>query len=78
MNCKIRCTKQIPVFPEYQPVVGARYDAVFSPAVRISKTKWRGTPQQHSKAEFAVVTIREKQIILRKGEFKLLEEIKDE
>ncbi len=77
MNCRILCTEHIPVFPEYQPVVGAIYDAVFSPATKTFRTK-RGTMRYQSKAEFAVVTIRDKQIVLREGEFKLVKEIKDE
>ena len=78
MNCKVLCTKEIPVFPEYRPVVGAIYDAVFSPGTQVVITKSRGTPRYYSKAEFVVVTIKDKQIVLRKGEFKLVKEIKDE
>lgn len=64
--CKILCTKGIDVFPEYQPIVGKIYDAMFIPSGPKRKDN------RYGNAEFCVVDVKDKKIVLRKGEYRLL------
>lgn len=53
------------VFPEYQPEIGKVYEAEYVPSKKYGKSK-------PTNAAFCVVTIRDKRIILRKGEFEIV------
>ena len=67
MNCKVKILKHLEgVFPEYQPTVGKVYNANY-------------TPGKHHKngcrnAEFCVVDILDKRIVLRSREFEIVED----
>ena len=66
MKCKIKITRHLEgVFPDYQPEVGNIYDADYSPA-KHNKEGCRNN-------EFCVVDIKDKRIVLRRGEFELVE-----
>lgn len=66
MQCKIRTTKGLDgVWPEYQPEVGKVYDADYAPA-KHNKEGCRNS-------EFCVVDIKDKRIVLRRGEFEIVE-----
>jgi hypothetical protein len=69
MKCKIRVTKDVTdLFPRYQPKVGKIYDAEFSPqAEKSANGKWWA-----GKKEFCIVTMIDKRIVLRKGEYEIV------
>lgn len=68
MKCQIKVIKEVlELFSKYQPKVGQIYDAHLSPAFKNNgKSKWNG------KAEFCIVDIRGKKIVLRKGEYEIV------
>lgn len=51
------------VFPKYQPVIGGVYDALY----RQSNKRY---------ADFSVITVLDKYIVVREGEFEIVEEVK--
>ena len=64
---KIRVVKEVTdIFPEYRPEVGKVYEARYKPRTR---EKWLS-----SVPEFCVIDILDKQIVLRSGEFEIVEE----
>lgn len=66
MKCQIKIIKEVvDIFPSLQPKVGKIYDADFSPARR-------KTNRGEGKAEFCVVDVLDKKIILRKGEYEIV------
>lgn len=59
--CKIRVTKEVmDIFPQYRPAVGRIYDAVYRNL-------------RSNEVEFCVIDVRDKKIILRRGEFEVVE-----
>jgi hypothetical protein len=65
--CKVKVIREaLDIFPEYRPKVGTVYDAEYSPGRWIPRKNYAG------KAEFAVVNILDKRIVLRKGEFEIV------
>lgn len=67
MQCKIRIIKPLEgVFLEYQPEVGKIYDADYTPGDR------QKNGNGHS--EFCVIVVKDKKIILRRGEFEVVED----
>lgn len=66
MQCKVRIEKGLEgVWPEYQPDIGKIYDADYTPAKRNEKRSMN--------REFCVVDIKDKRIVLRRGEFEIVE-----
>ena len=58
--CTIRVVQEVPeIFPEYCPEKGSVYEAVYS--------------KPREKNEFCVLSIKDKKIVLRRGEFEVLE-----
>lgn len=69
MKCQIKVIKELlEIFPEYQPKVGQIYDAELSPQAgkRFDNTWGSG------KMEFCVITVLDKKIVLRKGEYEIV------
>lgn len=65
---RIRVTKEPEgVFPAYMPAVGDIYEAEFVPAIGVTERRKRPT-----NAAFCIVDIRDKRIILRKGEYEIV------
>lgn len=65
--CKIRIIRELNgVFPAYQPVVGKVYDAVFVPP---KKHPCKG----HYHLGFCVLDIAGKKIVVRPGEYEMIE-----
>lgn len=63
--CKIRVIKEvIDIFPEYIPKVGMVYDAIYRNPRRIM-------------TEFCVIDVLDKRIVLRRGEFEIVEVLED-
>ena len=69
MKCQIKVTKEvIDIWEKSRPKVGDIYDAELSPQIKSRKNQvWKG-----GKAEFCVVDILDKKIVLRKGEYELV------
>lgn len=69
MQCKIKVIKDLTeIFPKYKPQVGKVYDAKYIPR---SRQIYKGN-FSHGNSEFCVVTILDKQIVLRSGEYELV------
>lgn len=67
MRCLIKVIKDAEgVFPEYMPEVGKVYEAKYVPRSR----RHNGT----GNGEFCVINILDKKIVLRSGEYELVEE----
>lgn len=61
-DCRIRVTKDVlSIFAEYRPVVGKEYDAKRCALAKYAKS-----------AEFVIVNILDKRIVLRKGEYEVV------
>lgn len=68
MKCQIKIVKEVlDLFSRYRPTVGAIYDAELSPAV---SSAWGSGIS--GKAEFCVLDILDKKIIVRKGEYEIV------
>lgn len=68
MKCQIKVIKQVvDIFPKYQPKVGQIYDAHLSPS-----NKARGKSKWGAKAEFCIVDILGKKVVLRIGEYEIM------
>lgn len=62
MKCKVKCLKHlIGVYPELQPEVGKVYEAEYF---------W----PRYKTAETAVIDIKGKKILMRRGEFEIVED----
>ena len=67
IECKVKILCKLPgVFAEYQPTVGATYDAKY----RVAKKDKYG----HYISHICVITVRDKTIFLRPGEYEIMEE----
>lgn len=67
MFCQIKVIREVTdIFPKYRPKVGAVYDADYSPG------RWKQETTTSAKAEFAVVDVLDKRIVLRSGEFEIV------
>lgn len=67
MICKVKVIGEpLDIWPEYRPKLGEIYDADYSPGRWIPRKNYSG------KAEFAVVNVLDKRIVLRKGEFEIV------
>ena len=65
MKCKIKVAKEVTdIFEKYRPKVGDIYNAELSPQVKSKK--------MGAKAEFCVVDILGKKIVLRTGEYEIV------
>jgi hypothetical protein len=65
--CKVKVIGEVlDIYPEYRPKLGEIYDAEYSPG------RWKPYKNYPGKAEFAVVNILDKRIVLRKGEFEIV------
>ena len=63
IKCKIKVICHLPgVFPEYQPEIGKVYDAEYATTEK--------------KLEFCVINVSDKRIVVRKGEFEVVEFLK--
>ena len=72
MFCKIKVIREATeIFPKYRPKVGAVYDADYSPG------RWKQEKTTTAKAEFAVVDVLDKRIVLRSGEFEIVGGVED-
>lgn len=69
MKCQIKVVKEVlDIFQKYQPKVGKIYDAELSPqATRKYDHVWGA-----GKMEFCVITVLDKKIVLRKGEYEIV------
>ena len=66
MKCQIKVTKEVTdIFEKYRPKAGDIYDAELSPQIKSRK--------KGGKAEFCVVDILDKKIVLRTGEYEIVE-----
>ena len=66
IKCKVKILSNLPeVFTAYQPIVGQVYDANYLPASGIGKSK---------NADVCLISIKDKRIALRKGEYEIVEE----
>ena len=66
IKCKVRILSPLPeVFHAYQPTVGQVYDANYLPPTSVRKNRI---------AEVCVISVKDKKIALRKGEFEIVEE----
>lgn len=70
MQCKIKVIEDVTaIFPEYKPTVGKIYDAEYTPR---HKQKYGDKSGGAGNAEFCVVGILGKRIVLRSGEFEIV------
>lgn len=64
--CRVRVTRPLDeVFPEYRPQVGGIYDAMY---------KAGGPNIGVGSAHVCIITVKDKKICLRPGEYEILEE----
>lgn len=67
--CRVRVTRPLNgVLPEYQPTVGGVYEAQYGEAVQ---NKRNG---RVSRVPICIITVKDKKICLRPGEYEILEE----
>lgn len=67
MRCQIKIIKEmVDIFQKYQPKVGKIYDAIYSPATHRRDGDYSG------KAEFCVINVLDKKIIVRPGEYEIV------
>ncbi len=67
VKCKVRILCQLPgVYPKYQPTVGEVYEAEYK------KAKYYKCGQMN--APVCVITVLDKKICLRKGEYEIVED----
>lgn len=65
IKCEIKVIKEVlDLFPKYMPKVGQTYDALLSPSVLKGRTG--------GKAEFCVINVLDKKIVLKKGEYEIV------
>lgn len=68
VKCKVKVLRPLPgVFTEYQPIVGAVYEADYR------KVKFYNSRQNNSPV--CVIKIRDKSICLKTGEYEILEDL---
>ena len=68
IQVRVKVIKEVlDLFPECRPQVGAVYDAVYSPKVSRRQRAYSG------KAEFCVINFRGKHIVLREGEYEIIQ-----
>ena len=68
IQVRIKVTKEVmDLFPECRPQVGAVFDAAYSPKSSSRRKAYSG------KAEFCVINFRGKRIVLREGEYEIIQ-----